>query len=154
MQRRLWICLLVPLWADLSILWGEVSISLDSDLESGLVNDWSGPGHVEPFLKNKNKRITFERISYFECTMLERLLHKVDIYRVPQCMSSCLDYWDSPTPSPASECGGVQAHTPAGEGVRESQFRQLRKSLALCLMQLHTGADHVIKRGIIKRGWS
>jgi hypothetical protein len=48
--------------------------------------------------------------------------------------------WDSPTPSLASECdpppgtGGGGAHSPAGEGVGESQFRRLEKSLALCLL--------------------
>jgi hypothetical protein len=49
-------------------------------------------------------------------------------YRVPQCMSARRN-WDSPTPSPASECappdpkvGG--AHSPAHEGMGESQFRR------------------------------
>jgi hypothetical protein len=44
--------------------------------------------------------------------------------------------WDTPTPSPASECappepkgGGGGAHTPAVEGVGESQFRRLEKKL-------------------------
>jgi hypothetical protein len=43
--------------------------------------------------------------------------------------------WDSPTPSLASECapppgtkGG--AHSPAGEGLGESQFRRLEKKLS------------------------
>jgi hypothetical protein len=48
--------------------------------------------------------------------------------------------WDSPTPSLASECAipprtkGRGAHSPAGEGLGESQFRRLEKSLALCLL--------------------
>ncbi len=45
--------------------------------------------------------------------------------------------WDSPTPSLASECTvplppeskGGGAHSPAGEGVGESQFRRLKKKL-------------------------
>jgi hypothetical protein len=52
--------------------------------------------------------------------------------------------WDSLTPYLASECapppgtkGGV-AFSPAGEGLGESQFRRLEKSLALCLLrELH-----------------
>ncbi len=90
MQKRLCICLLVPLRANLSIFRGEVSIPLDSDLERGLMDDGSRSGHVEPLLKNKkNERVTHEIISYFKCTVLyvhalsifffERLLHKVDI---------------------------------------------------------------------------
>jgi hypothetical protein len=45
--------------------------------------------------------------------------------------------WDSPTPSLASECApppgtkGEGAHSPAGEGLGERQFRRLEKSLAL-----------------------
>ncbi len=40
--------------------------------------------------------------------------------------------WDSPTPSPASECApsgtkGGGAHSPAGEGVGEAQLRRLEK---------------------------
>jgi hypothetical protein len=56
-------------------------------------------------------------------------------YRVPQCMSPCRN-WDSPTPSFASECApppgtiGGRAHLPAGEGLGESQFRQLEKKLS------------------------
>jgi hypothetical protein len=48
--------------------------------------------------------------------------------------------WDSPTPSLASECApppgtkGWGAHSPAGEGLVESQFRRLEKSLALYLL--------------------
>jgi hypothetical protein len=43
---------------------------------------------------------------------------------------------DSPNPSLASECappprtGGRGAHSPAGEGLGESQFRQLEKKLS------------------------
>ncbi len=48
--------------------------------------------------------------------------------------------WDSPQPlsrqrvfpSPQNQGGG--AHSPAGEGLGESQFRRLEKSLALCLL--------------------
>jgi hypothetical protein len=48
--------------------------------------------------------------------------------------------WDSPTPSLASECApppgtrGEEALSPADEGLGESQFRRLEKSLALCLL--------------------
>ncbi len=44
--------------------------------------------------------------------------------------------WDSPTPSLASECApphytkGGGTHTPAGEGLGESQFRRLEKRLS------------------------
>ncbi len=62
--------------------------------------------------------------------------HKVLIYRAPQCMSPRRK-WDSPNPSPASECAlppgpkGGGAHSPAAKGVKEFQFRRLEKSLAL-----------------------
>jgi hypothetical protein len=55
--------------------------------------------------------------------------------RVPQCMSSRWN-WDSPTPSLASECAptpgtkGGGAHSPAGEGLGETQFRRLEKKLS------------------------
>ncbi len=49
--------------------------------------------------------------------------------------------WDSPKPSLASECassprtgGGGGAHSPAGEGLGESQSDDWRKSLAFCLL--------------------
>jgi hypothetical protein len=54
-------------------------------------------------------------------------------------MSPCRN-WDSPTPSHAKECApppgtkGGEAHSAAGEGLEESQFRRLEKSLALCLL--------------------
>jgi hypothetical protein len=46
--------------------------------------------------------------------------------------------WDSPTPSLANECAppppprtkGGGAHSPAGEGVGEYQFRRLEKKLS------------------------
>jgi hypothetical protein len=44
-------------------------------------------------------------------------------------------------PSPRSQRGG--AHSPAGEGLGESQFRRLEKSLALCLLC----ADHCLFLG-------
>ncbi len=59
------------------------------------------------------------------------------IYRAPQCMSPRWN-WDSPTP--LSECAlppvpkGGGAHSPAAKGVGESQFQQLEKRLALCLL--------------------
>ncbi len=67
--------------------------------------------------------------------------HKVPTYiqRVPQCISPRRN-WDSPNPSLASECApppqnpGGGAHSPAGEGLGESQFRRLEKSLALFLL--------------------
>jgi hypothetical protein len=41
--------------------------------------------------------------------------------------------WDSPNPSVASECAPPPrtegAHSPAGEGLGESQFRRLEKNL-------------------------
>ncbi len=61
------------------------------------------------------------------------------VYRAPQCISPRRN-WDSPNSPPASECalptlpkvGG--SHSPAAKGERESQFRRLEKSLALCLL--------------------
>ncbi len=46
--------------------------------------------------------------------------------------------WDSPNPSPASECAlppppkpkGGGAHSPAAKGVEESQFQRLEKTLS------------------------
>jgi hypothetical protein len=44
-------------------------------------------------------------------------------------------HWDSPNPTLANECapppeqGGGGAHSPAGEGLGESQFRRLEKKL-------------------------
>jgi hypothetical protein len=60
------------------------------------------------------------------------LLHRVDIEY--QCMSSELGLSHPSTPSECASSGtkGGWAHSPAGEGVGESQFRRLRKSLALC----------------------
>ncbi len=57
--------------------------------------------------------------------------------RVPQCLSPRWN-WDSPTPSPTSECtppprtgggGGMGTHLPACEGVGESQFGRLERKL-------------------------
>ena len=47
--------------------------------------------------------------------------------------------WESPTPSGTNEYApppGTKegAHSPAGEGLVESQFRRLEKSLAPCLL--------------------
>jgi hypothetical protein len=48
--------------------------------------------------------------------------------------------WDSPTPFAAGGCApplfglGGRAHSLAREGLGESQFRRLEKSLALCLL--------------------
>jgi hypothetical protein len=56
-------------------------------------------------------------------------------YRAPQCMSPCRN-WDSPTPLAASECAlppgpkGGRAHSPAAQGVGESQFLRLEKKLS------------------------
>ncbi len=75
------------------------------------------------------KKRTYQRSSL----LIDGAKHKVQIYRVPQCMFPRRN-WDSPTPSLASECappprnqsvGG--AHSPAGEGLGESQFRQQEK---------------------------
>ncbi len=75
---------------------------------------------------------------FFLCAYPQRMYY---IYRVPQCMSPRRN-WDSPTPSLASECatppGSGGAHSPAGDGLGESQFRRLRKSLALCLLCART----------------
>ncbi len=57
--------------------------------------------------------------------------------------------WDSPNPTPLSpasvpllsEPGG--AHSPAGEGLGESQFRQLEKILALCLLYGKTRRNRI-----------
>ncbi len=60
------------------------------------------------------------------------------IQKVPQSMSPRRN-WDSPTLSLASECAsppgtkGGRAHLPVSEGLGESQFRRLEKSLAVCL---------------------
>jgi hypothetical protein len=55
--------------------------------------------------------------------------------------------WDSPNPSLASECApppepkGGGAHSPAGEGLGEPQFRRLEKKLStlptLCILFSH-----------------
>jgi hypothetical protein len=60
--------------------------------------------------------------------------------RVPQCRSSRWNCDPLPppapplpqAPSPRNQKGG--AHSPAGEGVGESHFQRLEKSLALCLL--------------------
>ncbi len=64
------------------------------------------------------------------------VVHKVRIYKeYMQCMSPRRN-WDSPNPSLASECAppppepGVGGHSPAGEGLEESQFRRLEKKLS------------------------
>ncbi len=56
------------------------------------------------------------------------------IPRVPQCLSSRPN-WDSPIPSPASEYAGPKGerggtHSPAFEGVRNSQLGRLEKMLS------------------------
>jgi hypothetical protein len=86
------------------------------------------------------------------CLLLWPMLakhHKVHIYK--EYHSVCpLVGWDSPIPSLASECapphrtGGGGAHSPAGEGLGESQFRRLEKSLALFLLcAKHRPLSHV-----------
>ncbi len=75
------------------------------------------------------------------CLLIFIYDHKICIKRVPQRMSPRRN-WDSPNPSLASECvpppvtkeGG--AHSPAGEGLEESQFRRLEKSLALSTVSM------------------
>jgi hypothetical protein len=62
------------------------------------------------------------------------------IYGVPQCMTVCPLVWTGTLPPPLSQAsvplppvpkvGG--SHSPAGEGLGESQYRRLEKSLALC----------------------
>jgi hypothetical protein len=59
-----------------------------------------------------------------------------NIYREPQCKYPRRN-WDSLSqvcPSPRNQRVGGGEDLPAGEGVGESQFRQLEKSLALCLL--------------------
>jgi hypothetical protein len=69
------------------------------------------------------------------------------ISRAPLCMSPRRN-WDSPNPSPASECslalwtkrvGG--GHSPAAKGLGESQFRRLEKkrSTLPTLWSVHRG---------------
>ncbi len=61
------------------------------------------------------------------------------VHREPQgtCMSPRRNWDPPPTPSPARECGhpggtkgGGGAHSPAGEGVAESQFQRLEKKFS------------------------
>ncbi len=71
--------------------------------------------------------------------------HKVRIYRVPQYMSPRRN-WDSPAPSLASEfvCPSPEsmggAHSPADEGLGESQFRRLEKRLSTLPTLWETGS--------------
>ncbi len=73
--------------------------------------------------------------------------------------------WDSPNPSLASECvplpgtkGGGEAHSPGGEGLGESQFRRLEKSLALCLLcgpessRIRIGGEKTVHHEVRMRG--
>ncbi len=65
--------------------------------------------------------------------------HKVRIYKEYHSICPLVRIGTLPTPlSPASvplpKNRGEGARTPAGEGLRESQFRRLEKSLALCLL--------------------
>jgi hypothetical protein len=78
--------------------------------------------------------------------------HKVHIYiyRVPQCMSPRRN-WDSHTHSLARECtpppgrGKGVAHSPAGEGLGESQFRRLEKKLStLSTLHLSEQCDYFL----------
>jgi hypothetical protein len=65
--------------------------------------------------------------------------HKVRLYKEYKSVCPLIGIATLPTPlSPASvplppEPGGG-AHSPAGEGLGESQFRRLEKSFALCLL--------------------
>ena len=66
--------------------------------------------------------------------------HKVRIYKEYHSVCPLVGIGILPTPfSPASvplppRNGGEGVHSPAGEGLGESQFRRLEKSLALCLL--------------------
>ncbi len=71
------------------------------------------------------------------CTVCtEAVAHKV--YTLSTQRMSTRWNWDSPTPSLASECapppgtkvGRGGGHSPAGEGLGESQFRRLEKKLS------------------------
>jgi hypothetical protein len=85
-----------------------------------------------------------------------RLPHKVCIYKEYNSVHVCplVGIGTLPTPrSPASvplspETEGV--HSPAGEGLGESQFRRLEKSLALCLL---CGLPSSLTRGGGEWGW-
>jgi hypothetical protein len=66
--------------------------------------------------------------------------HSTHIYRAPQCMSPRQN-WDSPSPSPASECAlppvpkGGGGHTrPRLRGWASPNSDDWRKSFALCLL--------------------
>ena len=64
--------------------------------------------------------------------------HKVRIYKEYHSVCPLVGIWTLPSPNPslASECappfrtGGRGAHSPAGEGFGESQFRRLEKRLS------------------------
>jgi hypothetical protein len=90
------------------------------------------PSSVElPFQSFKASNFNDTHIQHIKSTY---------ILRVPQSMSP-RGNWDSPPPLPQTSVplppgttGGGGAHSPAGEGVREYQFRRLEKNLALCLL--------------------
>jgi hypothetical protein len=71
------------------------------------------------------------------CYEDEGFYHKVRIYKEyhMQCMSP-RRHWDSPNLSLRRECApppgtkGSGAHSPAGKGLGESQFRRLEKKLS------------------------
>jgi hypothetical protein len=66
--------------------------------------------------------------------------HKVNIYKEYHSVCPLVGTGTLPSPSFASECvpppgtKGGGAHSPAGKGLGESQFRRLEKGLALCLL--------------------
>ncbi len=89
--------------------------------------------------------------------LYKRMHHKApqSISRVPKCLSP-LRKWDSPTPSPASECaspppppgtkgegGGYTVHSPACKEMGESQFGRLVKkhSTLSTLWDAHSGGN-------------
>ncbi len=68
----------------------------------------------------------------FVCIVLKRSVHKVNIYRVCPLVRNLTSPFPSPHPAsesvpPSPERKGGGTHSPAGEGVRESQFGRLEK---------------------------
>ncbi len=97
-------------------------------------------------------RIQVQRQPWVICAyFLKSHLHTY-IPRVQQCLSPRRNWPPPPLPPaslypppPMSQKRGV-THSPAGEGMGESQFRRLEKSLALCLLctSAHTGRQNTV----------
>jgi hypothetical protein len=105
-----------------------------------------------------NIHICYKKIlRYRETTVLASKVHTY-ISRVPQCMPLAgigtlpppLSLASATPPPPGTTRGG--AHSPAGEGLGKSQFRQLEKSLALCLICDTSGSAEAHTAGV-KQGF-